>query len=310
LQAIVATAPVRFPRRADGTTDREIVGENAGAGNYLSLLKRALTGAAHQEAYKVIPDPAPLIGQINADNLEKADMVLALRLDDEARRDVVEEGKDWPLIAETMIGLKRLNQLERALTTILQNRVPGDLIEAGVWRGGATIFMRGFLAAHGVTDRRVWLADSFEGVPPPDPEKYPADADDPHHSYSLLAVDETTVRANFRRYRLSDDQLVFLKGRFRDTLPTVKDRTWSLVRLDGDLYESTMDGLVNLYPGLSVGGFLIVDDYGAIDAAAKAVDDFREAHGITEHIERIDWTGIYWQKARPLAESGSTGAAE
>jgi O-methyltransferase/8-demethyl-8-(2,3-dimethoxy-alpha-L-rhamnosyl)tetracenomycin-C 4'-O-methyltransferase len=76
----------------------------------------------------------------------------------------------------------------------------------------------------------------------------------------------------------------------------VKERTWSVVRLDGDLYESTMDALTNLYPGLSVGGFLIVDDYGH-GPCRQAVTDFRDAHGIDEPIEPIDWLGAFWRRA-------------
>jgi hypothetical protein len=77
----------------------------------------------------------------------------------------------------------------------------------------------------------------------------------------------------------------------------VRDRTWSVIRLDGDMYESTMDGLTNLYDGLSPGGFLIVDDYASIDACKQAVDDFRRERGISDPIEQVDWTGVYWRKS-------------
>jgi O-methyltransferase len=72
---------------------------------------------------------------------------------------------------------------------------------------------------------------------------------------------------------------------------------WSVVRLDGDLYESTMDGLANLYPGLSPGGFLIVDDYGGLAPCRAAVDDYRRDNRIAEEIVEIDWAGVYWRKA-------------
>jgi O-methyltransferase len=94
---------------------------------------------------------------------------------------------------------------------------------------------------------------------------------------------------------LLDDQVTFVKGWFRDTLPTLRDHTWSVLRLDGDLYESTMDALVNLYPGLAPRGWIIVDDY-EIPACAQAVDDYRQKEGVSEPILRIDWTGICWQK--------------
>jgi O-methyltransferase len=205
------------------------------------------------------------------------------------------QGTGWPAHAPTMVGEARLRNVRRCVENVLSADVPGDLIEAGVWRGGVTILMRGILAAHRVTDRSVWVADSFRGLPPPDPERYPADKDDELHREAPLAVSVDEVRENFSRYGLLDDQVRFLEGWFRETLPTVRDRTWAVVRLDGDMYESTMDGLRNLYPGLAVGGYLIVDDY-ALPACAEAVHDYRESEGIGDEIERIDWTGVFWQR--------------
>jgi O-methyltransferase len=86
-----------------------------------------------------------------------------------------------------------------------------------------------------------------------------------------------------------------LEGWFRDTLPPLRGRRWAVVRLDGDMYESTMDGLVNLYDGLSAGGFLIIDDF-SHPGCRQAVEDFRRQHGIDEPIEKIDWTGVFWRK--------------
>ena len=93
-----------------------------------------------------------------------------------------------------------------------------------------------------------------------------------------------------------DDQVCFLKGWFKDTLPTAPIEKLAILRLDGDMYESTMDGLRSLYHKLSPGGFLIVDDYGAVDACREAVCDFRNEHGIDDEIVKIDWGGVYWQK--------------
>jgi O-methyltransferase len=206
------------------------------------------------------------------------------------------QGRDWPAYAQTMIGVKRLRSLRRCVQTVLSERVPGDLIEAGTWRGGAAIMMRGILKANGIEDRIVWAADSFTGVPEPDPVRYPADAEDLNHTADALAVSLDRVKDNFDRYGLLDGQVRFLEGLFKDTLPTVRDRSWSLVRLDGDLYESTLDGLTNLYPGLSVGGYVIIDDYGW-DNCRQAVEDFRREHAIDEPIERIDWVGAYWRRS-------------
>jgi O-methyltransferase len=207
------------------------------------------------------------------------------------------EGKDWPLFGQTMVGFDRLDNLRHCIEAVIADGVPGDLIETGVWRGGASIYMRGVLQAHGVADKTVFVADSFEGLPPPNPDENPADAGANWHTADHLAVSLEDVQENFRRYDLLDDQVEFLKGWFKDTLPGVRDRTWSLIRLDGDMYESTMDGLNNLYEGLSPGGFLIVDDYSSIEACRRAVDDFRASNGIEEPIQEIDWTGVYWRKS-------------
>jgi hypothetical protein len=140
------------------------------------------------------------------------------------------------------------------------------------------------------------VADSFQGLPPPD-DAYPADADSQLHVSESLAISRDEVAKNFERYGLLDDRVRFLEGWFKDTLPTLRDRSWSVVRLDGDMYESTMDGLTNLYPRLSVGGFLIVDDY-EYEPCRRAVADYREANGIDEPIEPIDWLGAFWRRAR------------
>jgi hypothetical protein len=108
-----------------------------------------------------------------------------------------------------MIGLKRLDNIQFCIENIIKNNIEGDLIETGVWRGGATIFMRAVLAAYDITDRRVFVADSFEGLPKPNENKYPADKSDLHHTKEFLAVSIDDVKANFEKYGLLDDRVVF-----------------------------------------------------------------------------------------------------
>ncbi|WP_211854964.1 TylF/MycF family methyltransferase [Plastoroseomonas hellenica] len=208
------------------------------------------------------------------------------------------EGRDWPSRAHSMIGVKRLENLRWAVETVIREAIPGDLIEAGVWRGGACILMRGLLAAHGEATRQVIVADSFEGLPCPDPTRFPQDTGDTHHQFSELAIPVDEVKEHFAAYGLLDAQVKFLKGWFRDTLPTLRGRRFALVRLDGDMYQSTMESLENLYDRLSPGGFLIVDDYGAIPACKAAVDDFRAARCIAEPLQWVDWTGVWWRRPR------------
>jgi O-methyltransferase len=204
-------------------------------------------------------------------------------------------GKDWPSLAATMIGVVRMRNLRSLVENVLTNDVPGDLLEAGVWRGGACIYMRGILAAHNVTNRRVWVADSFCGLPPPDPDLYPGDRGDEHHKMRELAVPLEEVKNNFLRYDLLDDQVVFLPGWFKDTLASAPVNELAILRLDGDMYQSTIEALQALYHKLSIGGYVIIDDY-SLEGARRAVHDFRERHGINEVICKIDWTGIYWRK--------------
>jgi O-methyltransferase len=267
--------------------------ETEWAERYLNLLARALTHTLYPGS-----DSVPFTSQ---SRLRKFLLGLLRRrgfiriVEDPDREADRVAGKDWPLFAQTMVGLTRLKNLRSCIEAVVAEDVPGDIIETGVWRGGAGIYARAVLLVLGVTDRTVWAADSFRGLPPPSPTTYPADAGTVWHTGDHLAVPLEEVKDNFRRYGVLDDQVRFLEGWFRDTLPTVRDRSWAIVRLDGDMYESTTDALVNLYPGLSPRGYLIVDDY-QIPECRAAVDDFRRTEAIDEPIQEIDWTGVFWRK--------------
>jgi O-methyltransferase len=205
------------------------------------------------------------------------------------------EGKIWLDAGETMVGLYRMNNVEYCIEEIIKNNIEGDFIETGVWRGGVCIFMRALLKEYEITDKKVWVADSFEGLPKPNEDEYPEDKGDKHHFFNELVVSLEQVKENFKKYGLLDEQAIFLKGWFKDTLPTAPIKKLSLLRLDGDMYESTMDALTNLYPKLQKGGFIIIDDWGAVPACKKAVLDFRATHNIDNEMVPIDWTGIYWK---------------
>jgi O-methyltransferase len=216
-------------------------------------------------------------------------------------------GADWPPRAHTMIGLKRLDNVQHCVETVLRDQIPGDLIETGVWRGGASIFMKGVLEARGDKKRRVWLADSFRGLPPPDADKYPADKGWNFHESPELAISRAAVEQNFRAYGLLDERVRFLEGWFKDTLPQAPIDRIAVLRMDGDLYESTIQVLDALYAKLSPGGFLIVDDF-ALPPCRKAIDDFRKVRGISDPIVGIDGIGAYWRKSAQ-AESASADSA-
>ncbi len=270
---------------------------------YLELLKRALTGALSE-------DNDSLLGGVRTQGAKQLRRRLANRAGtiagrfgfeiaykkpyDPALREV---GMDWPARAESMIGLRRMDNVVKSVSSVVKDGVEGDLIETGVWRGGATIMMRGVLKAYGDTTRKVWVADSFEGLPEPDAARFPADTGDELHKQTGLAVGVNQVKHNFERYGLLDDQVEFLVGWFKDTLPTAPIDKIAVARLDGDMYESTIQAIEALYPKLQPGGFLIIDDFGShASQAGAAIHDYRAKHRITEKIVDIDGMGAFWRK--------------
>jgi len=238
---------------------------------YLDTMERMLVGMIYRD-----PSQAPWDARVYKESMRQ-------------------EGRDWPALAHTMIGFKRLHNLRDLVEKVIINDVPGDFIETGVWRGGACILMRAILRAYECTDRRVFLADSFEGLPVPNP-RYVADQGDIHHTYKELAVSKEEVEDNFRRYDLLDEQVIFIKGWFKDTLPTASIEQLAILRLDGDMYESTIVALMHLYPKLTKRGFCIVDD-GNVPNCRAAITDFRRDNKIEDPIVDIDGWGFYWQKS-------------
>ncbi|WP_076819746.1 TylF/MycF family methyltransferase [Pseudofrankia asymbiotica] len=254
----------------DVTLVRPLAAHQAGNDDYLDLMKRVLTNTIYQ-------DPPVSRGEAVFDGDQRA------------------TGQDWPTVAHTMVGRARLDNVHACAATAITEGIPGDMVETGVWRGGTSIFMRAILRAYGVTDRLVWACDSFEGMPVSGPGSHPSDQETRLHlANAVLAIPLEQVRANFGVYGLLDDQVRFLKGWFRDTLPTAPIERIAVLRLDGDLYESTTDALDNLYPKVSPGGFVIVDDY-QIPACREAVHDYRAAHGVTAPLTRIDQWAVFWR---------------
>jgi O-methyltransferase/8-demethyl-8-(2,3-dimethoxy-alpha-L-rhamnosyl)tetracenomycin-C 4'-O-methyltransferase len=245
---------------------------------YLDLLEQTLTGALWRDiGFVPAPDaPCPALAGVY----------------DAQRRF---QGLDWPQHACTMIGLCRLRHLRQSVERVIEDVIPGDFIETGVWRGGACIYMRALLAAYDIKDRRVWVADSFAGLPPPTPEKFPDDAGSELHKIGLLAVSIDEVKNNFAKYNMLDEQVVFLKGWFKDTLPAAPIERLAILRLDGDLYESTIQVLEALYDRVSPGGFVIIDDY-MLPACRKAVEDFRAKKNILQPVEEMEAGAGFWRR--------------
>jgi O-methyltransferase len=281
----------------------DIMSETA-AELYLGLMKNCLTRCIFPDTYRPIRSRPPIrlhpigwaVYPLATSILEKRNVKLFQYepFDMAVRTD----GKDWPAEADTMIGLKRLENLQYCVTEVIRRNVPGDLMETGVWRGGASIFMRAVLKAYGDQTRVVWVADSLQGLPKPDGRYWQDEGDRFWEASHILGISLEQVRTNFTRYGLLDEQVRFLAGWFKDTLPTAPIKQLAVLRLDGDMYSSTMDALQSLYHKLSVGGYVIIDDYGAILNCKRAVDDFRAEHNITEQLHRVDWTGVFWEKLR------------
>jgi hypothetical protein len=200
-----------------------------------------------------------------------------------------------PWYSHSMIGLRRLENLEWCTARVFADGVPGDFLEAGVCQGGASIFMRALQVAHGEARRRMWVADSFQGSPVPTAE-IDRDWDFTEGRLPWLAIGLTAVQDNFRTYDLLSAEVRFLPGWFNETLARAPIGRLAILRIDADLYTSTRDVLDALYDKVALGGFVIVDDY-CILPCRRAVDSFRNERAITEPLRRVDSEAVYWRKA-------------
>jgi O-methyltransferase len=269
---------------------------------YLDLLKDCLAASIYEESAWRIVESAPqapkgtfkwspliavrrfLIAQLRKRRL----LLVRMRPFDAAARVA---GKDWPCFGYTMVGRARLDNIEWCIRDVLERNVAGDFIETGVWRGGSAIFMRAMLQIYGVKNRVVWAADSFEGMPVPENESDGWDMS----AIEQLQVSLDEVKGNFSRFGLLDDQVKVLKGWFKNTLPTAPIARLAILRMDGDLYNSTMDALTNLYDKMSPGGYVIVDDYKGWPGCRRAVHDFLDRRQLNPEIREIDNDSVFWR---------------
>jgi hypothetical protein len=221
----------------------------------------------------------------------------------------------------SLIGLRRMDHMQFLLEEAIRLNIPGDFIETGVWRGGATIFAAAVFIAYSQTCpsascRRVFVADSFRGIPPVNVDAFPADAVHTGADKIAYLVDNSAqrVRETFAAMGVLSDAVVFLEGWFKDTLPAARRSTFgrfAMIRLDGDTYESTWQALDNLYDLLSPGGFVVIDDYTDWVGCHRAVTDFRERHGVTAPIRPVyhgpgePVRGVWWQKPTAAADDSA-----
>jgi O-methyltransferase len=196
----------------------------------------------------------------------------------------------------TLTTPERVFVLIRAVEYILANRIPGSLVECGVWRGGSTMAMARTLLSGNGQDRDLFLYDTYQGwqgMNQPvvaDGEEARAEwtkHQDPRlNKWSIATVDE--VKANMATTGYPSDRIHCIVGKVEDTLPASAPEAISLLRLDTDFYESTKHELLHLFPLLSRGGVLIVDDYGRHQGSRKAVDEFIQDNHVCLLLNRID----------------------
>jgi len=278
---------------------RKNPGMDESARLYLDLLKKCLTFALWEETLLMPFDTAKASapGDLVEFDMGLRKLGYCLAREFPYRREIAWEGEGITYLGYTMIGMKRLANFQECIERAIEENTPGDILETGVWRGGACILARAVPKVRRVCERKVWLADSFQGLPPPNAEKYPLDQGDDLYLNPFLRVPVEVVQENFRRFGLLDDQVCFLKGWFKDTLPTAPVDRLCVLRLDGDLYESTLDALTALYDKVSINGFVIIDDYDG-KGCRQAVTDFRHTRGIRDEIIPIDQHGAFWRRTR------------
>jgi len=270
---------------------------------YLALLKRALVNLIYVDNEQRLwllcgPDgpPAEPPSQTHMRDIRYREPAAYRALVDAKRIGTI-VNRQPGRYAHTMVGLHGLTHVERLAGRLFAEGVAGDFVDAGTWRGGCAILMRALQRAFGEVHRRVWVADSFTGVPPSTAEADLRDnVDLTEARYPWLTASLEAVRDNFSTYDLLDEGVRFLPGLFADTLADAPIGPIALLRIDADLYSSTMECLEALYDRVSVGGYVIIDDYAWLPSCREAVDEFRDRRGITAPIERINWTVIHWRK--------------
>jgi hypothetical protein len=236
---------------------------------------------------------------------------------DLARLPVEATARDIELINSlkpfTMTSSERLWSLINAVRHVVDNRIPGDFVECGVWRGGSVMAMATELSSLGIQERRIWLYDTFSGMTAPTSADIEAGT-----GVSAAAMLESTVvadgdnvwcvagledvTANVCSTGYPKGNFEFVEGDVTQTLHQVYPEKISLLRLDTDWYESTRVELEVLYPRLSVGGVCIFDDYGHWQGARKAVDEYFEKLGHRPYMHPIDYSGRVLIKSQPVGK--------
>lgn len=211
----------------------------------------------------------------------------------------------------TLTSPERISALCHSVRHVARHGIPGDIVECGVWKGGSMMAAAMTLLGEHDLSRTLHLFDTFEGMTPPTEVDRRAvegiqasalleQADKSSPIWAYASLEE--VRANLASTGYPTDRLRFVKGKVEDTLPGEAPSSIAILRLDTDWYESTKHELIHLYPRLSVGGILIIDDYGDWEGARKAVDEYINDNRLPLLLQRIDQNGRSAVKVAPFRE--------
>ncbi len=261
------------------------------ADRYLELLTAALLDELyldHELRLLYLTDPER-VGPVEAHKLGDPVREMQLKWDrlvEERRAGAMPHaGRRASTLPYSDMGRARMRNLRHVLDVVREENVPGDLVECGTGRGGGAIFMRGYLDAHELRGRQVWVADRFRVT-------------EPAGEGVAAWADLNTVRDGFARFNLLDDLVRFLVGPPAETLVDAPVEKVAVLRLGPGNIADAVAGLDALYERLSVGGYVVVDDYASAEHA-RAIDAFRVAHGVEAPIERVDGASVAWRKTAP-----------
>ncbi|MBW2971244.1 TylF/MycF family methyltransferase [Candidatus Woesearchaeota archaeon] len=200
----------------------------------------------------------------------------------------------------SMTSIERMYALYKSVEYVVKANVPGAFVECGVWEGGSSMLMAYALLSMGITNRKLYLYDTFEGMSKPTAKDCRISDSAPvmgqwrkahkstHNDMGYAPLDR--VKRNMFSIGYPAENIVFVKGKVENTIPETRPKTISLLRLDTDWYESTHHELVHLFPRLQKKGVLIIDDYGHFAGARVAVDNYFKKHKINMLLNRVDYT--------------------
>lgn len=199
----------------------------------------------------------------------------------------------------TMTSPERVFALRSAVHYVVQNGIPGDIVECGVWKGGSMMAVARTLRELGDSSRMLYLFDTFEGMPPPTAADVDHAGEEARTRLRRSGKDDNVwaiapleqVKRAVLSVGYDPAKIRFVQGRVEDSIPGEAPPTISLLRLDTDWYESTRHELIHLFPRLSRGGVLIIDDYGHWQGARRATDEYLAQNRIKLLLNRIDYTG-------------------